>query len=473
MAVRRTRVVSRLLVSRLIWRPVGVVLLAAAVVGPLAGVAEALPAPVLVAPADGSSTTNLKPTFRWQAVTGATSYRIQVATDADVAFQTPTGNAVTASTSFVPAAPLAWQTYRWRVRMEGGGPGDWSNVWRLTLTASLTQSDEVTLNSNLETLSTGWQQDAVNSANAILSNATYTSTNWANYFQTFFNTTAHPYTNHLRNYLGYPVHWWFDEPTHQRLQEGLTVPLLDRIDALMAANGANLGPALDADPNLRESLFNSHGMLDQIGTDNDVSTTTRETVFSRYRSLIVRNARYLRSGAIDTTAQPYVATLRAQTWMTFRDARTVLDATTKAEIAATLPLSGRRLDIWNLTTTLLHDNNQMSSAQQNVIYNLLNGIPRPILDLGNITQREMLGNTGTRYVGITGRNSVNVVPDQVGQSSENSFPADIAPRSIDGFSVVAAHEFNHIVDGAYIGGNRSLRNRKNALLAQAGTVDLQ
>jgi hypothetical protein len=85
----------------------------------------------------------------------------------------------------------------------------------------------------------------------------------------------------------------------------------------------------------------------------------------------------------------------------------------------------------------------------------------------------MLGNTGTRQVGITGRNSINVAPYQVGQFSENSFPSDIAPRSIDAFSVVVAHEANHRVDATYIGGNEARRNRKDALLAQAGMVDLQ
>ncbi len=71
-------------------------------------------APVLTAPADASETT-VRPTFTWNAVPGATSYRIEIATDAG--FTNIIASGETEDTSFV--APQVFDenvTLFWRVR---------------------------------------------------------------------------------------------------------------------------------------------------------------------------------------------------------------------------------------------------------------------------------------------------------------------------------------------------------------------
>ncbi|MBK8284811.1 MAG: hypothetical protein IPK97_07910 [Ahniella sp.] len=72
-------------------------------------------APSLTAPADLATGVSTAPTFTWAAVSGATSYTIQVATDSGFTNIIATGNPTT--TSFTPAVLLtANTTYFWRVQ---------------------------------------------------------------------------------------------------------------------------------------------------------------------------------------------------------------------------------------------------------------------------------------------------------------------------------------------------------------------
>jgi hypothetical protein len=69
----------------------------------------------LIAPADASTTATTQPLFQWSAVTGATSYTLEVATDAgftNIVYSTTVG-----TTSNTPGAALAVGTsFWWRVR---------------------------------------------------------------------------------------------------------------------------------------------------------------------------------------------------------------------------------------------------------------------------------------------------------------------------------------------------------------------
>lgn len=75
--------------------------------------------PTLVSPADASTPSTTQPTFQWNSVVSATSYTIEIATDA--AFTTIVSTGTPAGTSFTPAAPLAVGTQHWwRVRATNG-----------------------------------------------------------------------------------------------------------------------------------------------------------------------------------------------------------------------------------------------------------------------------------------------------------------------------------------------------------------
>ncbi|MCZ7539803.1 MAG: M6 family metalloprotease domain-containing protein [Anaerolineae bacterium] len=91
------------------------------------------PAPTLVSPANGTPTNDNTPTFTWGAVTGATSYRIQVSKSAT--FASTVVNSTKSSTTHTPATALADGLYYWRAQAKGadGIWGLWSAVWTVTV----------------------------------------------------------------------------------------------------------------------------------------------------------------------------------------------------------------------------------------------------------------------------------------------------------------------------------------------------
>jgi hypothetical protein len=101
--------------------------------------AYALDIPILTAPADSSTTTSVDtpplgiPEFSWEAVTGATGYRLQVSSD--IAFTTTVVNVTTPNTSYTPnsAGVFPDGIWYWRVRVETPAPvGEYSGIWSFT-----------------------------------------------------------------------------------------------------------------------------------------------------------------------------------------------------------------------------------------------------------------------------------------------------------------------------------------------------
>lgn len=85
-------------------------------------------APTLSAPANNAVDVFKLPSFSWSAVSGVTSYEIQVATTSD--FIAPVINTSAASTSFTPNSALqSYTVYFWRVRgVSSCGSGSWSVI---------------------------------------------------------------------------------------------------------------------------------------------------------------------------------------------------------------------------------------------------------------------------------------------------------------------------------------------------------
>jgi hypothetical protein len=97
--------------------------------------------PVLVAPPDGSTTTDNTPTFDWNVVGDADEYQIQV--DDFLDFSSPERDEITISTGYTPVSDLSDGVYYWRVRGHsiGGGCdvyGDWSSTWSIHIVPDLT-----------------------------------------------------------------------------------------------------------------------------------------------------------------------------------------------------------------------------------------------------------------------------------------------------------------------------------------------
>ena len=88
---------------------------------------EAVEAPELNSPADGTFLDNLRPEFDWEDVVGASGYTIQISARTNMG--SPTSGKVTDS-SYIPVKDLSKnKTLYWRVRTEGeNGPSAWSEV---------------------------------------------------------------------------------------------------------------------------------------------------------------------------------------------------------------------------------------------------------------------------------------------------------------------------------------------------------
>jgi subtilisin family serine protease len=93
------------------------------------------PAPILSAPADGATGVSTSPTLSWNAASGATSYGVQVSTDAGFASLVVDRTGLTGTSTAVTG--LAANTlYYWRVNASNaGGTSPWSTVWSFTTVA--------------------------------------------------------------------------------------------------------------------------------------------------------------------------------------------------------------------------------------------------------------------------------------------------------------------------------------------------
>ena len=93
---------------------------------------EAMLAPDLLAPADGSMPDNLRPVFDWEDVDGASSYTIQVSAKSNM--KSPILYKSAVGSQYMPTMDLTKnKTLYWRVRANGAnGPSEWSEIWTLT-----------------------------------------------------------------------------------------------------------------------------------------------------------------------------------------------------------------------------------------------------------------------------------------------------------------------------------------------------
>ena len=67
--------------------------------------------------------------------------------------------------------------------------------------AALSPTDDTSLTLCLESISHGWVQPAVDLSNTILTRPQYSVADWTAWFDKYFNTTQHPYTEDLHFYL--------------------------------------------------------------------------------------------------------------------------------------------------------------------------------------------------------------------------------------------------------------------------------
>lgn len=105
--------------------------------------------PTLTAPANGASGTSLTPTFTWNAVSGATSYDLQVATDSGFTNIVINATGLT-NTNYTPGTSLnPNSSYYWRTRANNGcGSGSYATPFSFSTAAVYCLSPAVAIPDN-------------------------------------------------------------------------------------------------------------------------------------------------------------------------------------------------------------------------------------------------------------------------------------------------------------------------------------
>jgi hypothetical protein len=92
-------------------------------------------ATMLISPEDGTTVNSRTPTFEWDGDPDAVCYRIEIDTEPNFRFPLTQSATVVRDTHYV-ADRLRNGTYFWRVQVGGlcgGIPGQWSEVWQVTV----------------------------------------------------------------------------------------------------------------------------------------------------------------------------------------------------------------------------------------------------------------------------------------------------------------------------------------------------
>jgi hypothetical protein len=106
-------------------------------------IGSTISAPELLSPINGTSSVSLTPTLSWSSIPIATSYRVQVATDAG--FTTVVVDASGATTSYTPPGLSGVTTYYWRVNASNSSATSlWADPFNFTTAISVPSMPAIT-----------------------------------------------------------------------------------------------------------------------------------------------------------------------------------------------------------------------------------------------------------------------------------------------------------------------------------------
>ncbi|MEM3489071.1 MAG: hypothetical protein QXO75_05375, partial [Nitrososphaerota archaeon] len=272
------------------------------------------------------------------------------------------------------------------------------------------------------------------------------------------------------SYNGYPVFHTF----YPNIELQTFSSVFSFIENVTGAHANDLPSLLQDDVIIRNKYIKAHLFLATATIELSNSSILRNEIYSFYKNLINSNPQYFKKSVVyNKDAQSVIAWVRERIYRSFVDALP-LTSDRKEEIASTIGLTGRYLDIWNEFSVLLLDNSYLSQRQLDFIYNYLSSISRKLHNLRSISVVDNLGKPppftfGIDYVSLSGKDgSINIFGLDIGIMQENAFPNDVPPKYTDVFCLVVVHEINHVVDSYYISHDEFLRNRKYELIKRAG-----
>lgn len=277
------------------------------------------------------------------------------------------------------------------------------------------------------------------------------------------------------NYNGQPIfHTFYPSIELQTLYQAFTY-----IKMVTSAHPSDLPFLLQNNASVRRSYTNAHLLLATASMELSQTSPQREEIYDFYKNLINSYPQYYRKSIVyNKFSQSMMGWIRERVYRSFINTLIYGNALTrerKMEIATTIGLAERYLDIWNGFSVLLLDNTGLNEKQKDLIYTLLDIIPQDLHNLHSISVIDNLGTlpSPTPEITLWGKNDgVNIFNMDVGAMRENGFPDDVPPKFSDVFCLVVVHEVNHVVDAYYIWKNETLQNRKMDLIKAAGNTSM-
>jgi hypothetical protein len=335
------------------------------------------------------------------------------------------------------------------------------------LSAQLSPADEAKLTEALERIMVEtWPWPSGQEADAILLDPSYDAGDWRDFFSGFFS--SHLYQYNLNDFTAIRVFWNYPDGAQQRLQEGMIDPMCTLMRRMLEDNRSDLGPAMHADQDLRESLFLAQHFIRTYG-ERGWNPLARETVFDWYLQLVTDYSEFFsKASTIDINSQRYVGLLRAQVMLILAE-MSRLDTADESAVSSALALTGSYARIWDDLSVLLIDNNGSTENQLDQFYLILSQIPAALLrpTLRVVTMFDFLRAYDENPPSWSASLAVNTFNFPL-DWSENSFQSDMEPREVSIFSVALVHEANHRVDADYINEDPILRDRMQTLIQAAG-----
>jgi|GEM_PF-1502244 len=284
------------------------------------------------------------------------------------------------------------------------------------------------------------------------------------------------------NYNGSPIFHVF----YPNIEIGTIPQAIALINNTLEKYGNNLPSILGSDPETRWKFFTANELLISATLNLGTNSSKRLELYNFYKQLFLSYPQlFRRNVTYDKNTENAMAWIRERSYFAFINTILLyskgLTPQTVREIAETLGLSGKYLDIWMNFQVMILDNGMSSEKQLDFIYHYLSLIPRELHNLRFISIRDFLGalpdnaTTISFPFSVAGFSrltqqfgAVNVFSVEVGSVRENEFPEDVKPYETDVFSIVVAHEINHVVDAYYVSRNAILSERKNELIKRAG-----
>jgi hypothetical protein len=275
-------------------------------------------------------------------------------------------------------------------------------------------------------------------------------------------------TDNTHSYEGSPLFLDFYPNLSQHSLKGA----MEFLDSVTTTHGSTLPDVFRQNNTLQAQYVSALSMIKELSFEQMISTNELQEVNQFFTDLITSHSELFTKGAVyDSDVHHGMAWIREYIHFIVKGLKPLSESRI-SDITTTLGLTGTYKTLWEDYSILLLDNSSLDEQQQDFIYTYISQIPRPLINLQSISVRDYIGENSNNIAFRGNQGSVNIFSFKVGQIKENAFPNDVPPGYSDVFSIVVAHEVNHIVDAYYVNNSDEFKKQRDLLIQNAGTTSI-